>query len=396
MPIFIQEKLKLIQEEKDLAMVKAIAMAKQMKESNMRSTCSVGVSVIVGQKEGEGESVHVDVPGEGELTVDVDMDGNQVDTSSDHNTNTGAVVAVAVGDGDGDGDGDGGEEAQSVLVNTNESASVNESTNASASANTLQEKNTDDIASPIHVQPLEMQQEQKQTKPETKITAADRSKALAQSRLLLSETLASLAKLCKDDSKKDKPYSGIHIEMSSNQKIWKAEEKGNGSGTGGGSGREGRKFGMAAKYDSTIEQNDDFKQFLDSKKMMEEELNNRPKPPPGGGPLAEMTNIGTGTGVDDRMGSAGGDPVSAIVIHLREKKEAALKAKKKANAEKKKATKVRGGGDRGKKAGSAGAVSGGKADGEKSKKKSKRKSKAKKGESTKKDVASAPKLLLKK
>ena len=159
---------------------------------------------------------------------------------------------------------------------------------------------------------------------------------------------------------------------------------------------------MAAKYDATIEQNDDFKEFLNSKKRMEEELSNRPKPQPGGGPLAEMTNIstGTGSGVDDRMGSAGGDPVAAIVIHLREKQEAALRAKKKASADKKKSTKARGSGDRdrGKKASSAGAGSGsaGKVDGDKSKKKSKRKSKAKQGESTKKVVSSAPKLLLKK
>lgn len=385
MPTFIQEKLKLIQEEKDEA------KAEQVKESNIRS---VTVGISVGPNEGEGvgvgESAHV--TGERELTMDVDMDGNQVDTGPDDNTNTGAAAVVAAGDG---------EEAQSAVVNTNESASVNESAGASANSNTPQEQTTDDIVSPL--QPLQMQQEQKQkqTKPATKITAADRSKALAQSRLLLNETLASLAKLCKDDSKKDKPYSGLLIEMSSNQKIWKTEEKGS-----GGSGREGRKFGMAAKYDATIEQNDDFKQFLESKKKMEEELSNRPKPQPGGGPLAEMTNIGTGTGsgVDDRTGSAGGDPVAAIVIHLREKQEAALKAKKKANADKKKATKVRAGGDRdrdrdrGKKPSSAGTGSGvgGKADGDKSKKKSKRKSKAKQGESTKKVVSSAPKLLLKK
>ena len=407
MPTFIQEKLKLIQDEKDLAMVeaaKAKAMAEQVNET---ITCSVSIGIGVGVGAGqEGESVHV--LGERELTIDVDMDGNKVDTSPDDNANTGAVLVAVNGDGDGDGDGDGGEEAQSAVVNANESASVNESAIASASSSTPQEQSTDDIASPVPVQPLEMQQEQKQqqtkqqTKPATKITAADRSKALAQSRLLLNETLASLTKLCKDDSKKDKPYSGILIEMSSNQKIWKVEEKGSVSGNGGGSGREGRKFGMAAKYDATIEQNDDFKEFLDSKKRMEEELSNRPKPQPGGGPLAEMTNIstGTGSGVDDRMGSAGGDPVAAIVIHLREKQEAALRAKKKASADKKKSTKARGSGDRdrGKKASSADAGSGsaGKVDGDKSKKKSKRKSKAKQGESTKKVVSSAPKLLLKK
>jgi hypothetical protein len=226
-----------------------------------------------------------------------------------------------------------------------------------------------------------IQDEKQQTKPEmhcqTKITAADRSKALAQSRLLLSETIASLANLCKDDSKKD--YAGIHIELSPNQKIWKAEEKGNGSG---------KKFGMAAKYDSTIEQNEDFKQFVQSKMELKNELTNRPKPPLGGGPLAETMN--SNVGGDDKTGGNGGDPVAAIVLHLREKKEAARKAKKKTNAEKKKTVKgIKSGGDKGRK--------GGKTDGEKSKKRSNRRKKgAKQGESIKKVGASVPKMLLKK
>ena len=64
-------------------------------------------------------------------------------------------------------------------------------------------------------------------KPTTVITPSDRSRALAQSRLLLSETVASLARQCQcikeEDSKKD--YKGVQIQLSPSQKIWKVEEK---------------------------------------------------------------------------------------------------------------------------------------------------------------------------
>jgi len=156
--------------------------------------------------------------------------------------------------------------------------------------------------------------------PRTTITPADRSKALAQARLLLNETVASLSKLCNDEAKKDQKYRGVKIEMSPSQKIWKTEERGS------------RKFGMAAKYESTIEQNDDFKKFVEQGKKTVEELKNRPKPSPGGGHLSETANA------DDK----GSEQIAAIVLHLREKNAAKLRAKKKAgDAEKKKSSKAK-------------------------------------------------------
>lgn len=202
----------------------------------------------------------------------------------------------------------------------------------------------------------------------TSITPTDRSRALAQCRLLLSETVSSLAHLCKeDDSKKDQTcnYKGVQIQLSPSQKIWKVEEKGS------------RKFGIAAKYDSTIENNDDFKKFKESRRKVAEDLMNRPRPPPGGGQVTDITNT-------DEKNGEGGEPVSAIVMHLLEKKAAARKAKKKANAEKKKSSKPKTS-EKSKKT---------VADGEK-KKKRKKKSK-KKGDASKNAVKATPKVLLKK
>lgn len=153
---------------------------------------------------------------------------------------------------------------------------------------------------------------------QTKITASDKTRALAQTRLLLNETIATLAKLCKDDSSNGKSYKDLDVFMSPNQKIWKNEE--------------GRKFGFSAKYDSTLEQSEDFRKFLEKKKNMEEDLSSRPKPPPGGIPISDLLSTGLGEDKSSRIDG----PVSAIVAHLLEKKEAARLAKKKAAAEKKK------------------------------------------------------------
>lgn len=198
---------------------------------------------------------------------------------------------------------------------------------------------------------------------QTKITASDKTRALAQTRLLLNETIATLSKLCKDDSSNGKSYKDLDVFMSPNQKIWKNEE--------------GRKFGFSAKYDSTLEQSEDFRKFLEKKKNMEEELSSRPKPPAGGIPISDLLSTGLGEDKSSRIDG----PVSAIVAHLLEKKEAARLAKKKAAAEKKK-----------KKAKSkSGTV---KKDEEKKKKNKRKKKKSSKTGDAK--VAPVPKMLLKK
>lgn len=59
------------------------------------------------------------------------------------------------------------------------------------------------------------------------------------------------------------------------------------------------------KYENTIETDDDFKTFLETKRMTEEEWMNRPKPPPGGGVVSSITKDSKGEN---------GQPVAAYKI----------------------------------------------------------------------------------
>mmetsp|Transcript_1204 Transcript_1204/g.2187 ORF Transcript_1204/g.2187 Transcript_1204/m.2187 type:complete len:649 (-) Transcript_1204:81-2027(-) len=173
------------------------------------------------------------------------------------------------------------------------------------------------------------------------ITAADKSKALAQSRLLITETINSLAYLCRDKSKNDGKYSGMQIEMSQNQKIWKMEDSL--SGRGGHVIRGGKKFGMAKKYDSTLEKSEDFIKFIEEKRRKEEDLASRPKPPLGGDTSYMGMHRETSVAMDNsnNIGSTNGDErISAILLHLREEKAAAKKAKKKKEKKDKKKVKA--------------------------------------------------------
>eukprot|EP01083_Nonionella_stella_P114568 338916_1 len=212
--------------------------------------------------------------------------------------------------------------------------------------------------------------------PVVVITSADRSKALAQARLLLSETVTTLSDVCKVESKTEKSYKNVQVETSPSQKIWKAEEKGK------------RNYGISAKYEGTIEQNDDFLNFLESRRKAEEERMSRPKPQPGGGPILD-----TSIGVDDKTGNGDDGPISAIVQHLLEKKAAKRRAKstkaaeKKKKASKKKAEKKKAGGNKNEGDKTASARSG---------KKKRNKKKSSKKDSSAKKAASAPKMLLKK
>lgn len=204
-------------------------------------------------------------------------------------------------------DVEGSDEASTILKNV-ESAITNDDTTT--------EKNED---SNSHNADSELKVAVTEPITQTKITPYDKTRALAQTRLLLNETIATLTKLCKDDSSNGKSYKDLDVFMSPNQKIWKNEE--------------GRKFGFSAKYDSTLEQSEDFRKFLEKKKNMQEDLSSRAKPPPGGIPISDLLSTGLG---EDKVSSRIDGPVSAIVAHLLEKKEAARLAKKKAAAEKKK------------------------------------------------------------
>lgn len=217
------------------------------------------------------------------------------------------IVTEALQDMTIQNDVEGSDEASTILKNV-ESSITNDDTTT--------EKNED---SNSHNADSELKVAVTEPITQTKITASDKTRALAQTRLLLNETVATLTKLCKDDSSNGKSYKDLDVFMSPNQKIWKNEE--------------GRKFGFSAKYDSTLEQSEDFRKFLEKKKNMQEDLSSRAKPPPGGIPISDLLSTGLG---EEKVSSRIDGPVSAIVAHLLEKKEAARLAKKKAAAEKKK------------------------------------------------------------
>jgi hypothetical protein len=209
-----------------------------------------------------------------------------------------------------------------------------------------------------------------------KLTPDDRSKALAQARILLEETVSSLQRVCQMGGDSNTlQYHHCTIESSQNQKSWKndysleqlemlntvvqvVEEDGegedgkgeestdntrsatvSGSGAGGtkaGGKRGGHGYNYHLKYESTIGDSDDFKKFMQKREVLEEERKNRPKPQPGGGGggvgASSSSNATVITATSNKEGGKNqivdenGQPIAALVLHLREKK-ALLKKK---------------------------------------------------------------------
>jgi len=172
------------------------------------------------------------------------------------------------------------------------------------------------------------------------ITAADRTKALAQSRLILRQTIFNLAQSCKTDIGKEL-YRGMKVEMSPSQKIWKFDPFPvcNNTSVNGKKGH-GYSGHYHAKYDSTIEQSEDFQAFLDKRTKNEEEIAKRPKPPPGGGTTEVTVGVDgleiTAKATEDSKSNwsamvqetmENGQPIPALVLHLRQKKAAVQKSK---------------------------------------------------------------------
>jgi hypothetical protein len=138
----------------------------------------------------------------------------------------------------------------------------------------------------------------------------------------------------------DQSYYGCIIEMSKNQKSWKYDftldqlyqiNKRSTSMSGNsnviGNGRKNHGFNYHLKYDSTIEESEDFKKFIAKCEEMEEERKNRPKPVPGGVAVGHALEDGSNKGAGAGGESNNGQPIAAIVLHLREKKANMRKAK---------------------------------------------------------------------
>ena len=174
---------------------------------------------------------------------------------------------------------------------------------SATNTNTTISKEQNSSEEPKLVSETKQETESKRPLPGPVITSAERSKALAQSRLLLQQTVASISEMCQLDAKKDQNYREVMVETSENQKIWKDQSE-----------KKGGYGFFQKKYDSTIEQSDDFKKFMERKVREKEELSNRPKPPPGGGQVADASGSSEG-----KEGLENGQPIAALVLHLLEK-----------------------------------------------------------------------------
>ena len=209
--------------------------------------------------------------------------------------------------------------------------------------------------------------------PISKSSHADYSRAVAKGRLLLKNAVDALIQLADQDAKTQQLYAGCIVEESMSGKTWRHQNH-----------RPDRREG-------SIETTSDFKNWLQSLAKQEEDLKARPKPAPGGGSLAMSTGV-DGTTIED------GQQLSAIVIHLRAKRQEAKRKKAKKKKEKndkakgkkkKEGSKQRGGGGANSEPNSKG---GGRRDAGKKKRK-KKNPKTKDGNS--KDSTGAPPTLLK-
>jgi hypothetical protein len=122
----------------------------------------------------------------------------------------------------------------------------------------------------------------------------DFPRKLARGRLLLLNAVHSLSEVAGEDFKTQEFFSGCIVEQSMNAKSWKMH-----------TGRPDRREG-------TIEATADYKKWLQTLTKQKEELKARPKPAPGGGSPSTTT---AGENQDN------GQPVAALVQHLRAKKQ---------------------------------------------------------------------------
>lgn len=151
--------------------------------------------------------------------------------------------------------------------------------------------------------------------------AIDYSRDLAKGRLLLSQAIEALQRISQEDSNSSQLFSNCRIEISMSGKTWRNQHH-----------RQDRREG-------SIESTNDYKNWLQSLTTKQEDLKNRPKPAPGGG----SHNLSS-DGADNN-----GQPIAALVQHLKTKrqqlKRKKLKKKKEKQADKKsKEGKKRGGG----------------------------------------------------
>jgi len=133
----------------------------------------------------------------------------------------------------------------------------------------------------------------------------DYCREVSQKRLMLNRAVEVMAHVAVLDSKSKKELAGCMVEESINVKTWTWKPSNH-----------------RDRLEGTIEESEDFKRFQAKNAKAVEERMARPKPAPGGGTLAAVSAAGTaGT-------SETGQPMAAIVLHLKAKQEQEKKRKK--------------------------------------------------------------------
>lgn len=139
-------------------------------------------------------------------------------------------------------------------------------------------------------------------------TQAEKSRLTAVAKLQLLNVIDALSAIAEQDAKTHQNYGKCQVAASISGKAWRDKEGGH---------RDRR--------EGTIQNTGDYKQFFAKQNKAVEERQSRPKPAPGGGATSENGDSA--------------QPVSAIVAHLRAKRQESSqrkKAKKKANKDAKK------------------------------------------------------------
>ena len=181
--------------------------------------------------------------------------------------------------------------------------------------------------------------------------AADYSREVTKGRFLVLQAIELLEAQTKEDAKTEQKYAGSMVEVALSGKTYKHQS------------RKDRREG-------TLEQTADYKNFIEKTARDKEERLARPKPAPGGGSSVAAPDL-----------TENGQPVAALVEHIRSKHQEASqrkKAKKRAKDSAAKKDKNATGGKSRKKKGKDGKEEGGKKGGRKKEgKKSKRAGKKK-------------------
>lgn len=151
------------------------------------------------------------------------------------------------------------------------------------------------------------------------VPIVDYSREIANGRFLVLQAIDLMEAHVKDDTKSDQKYAGSVVEVAMSGKTYKHQ------------------FHRRDRREGTLETSVDYKTFMENTAKAKEELLARPKPAPGGG-LSQAISTASTDALDH------GQPIAALVEHIRSKRAEASKRKKAKKKAKDISNKEKGGG----------------------------------------------------